>query len=150
MTYASVRALLGIEANTVPEFGFKPRTPLKGNRHDNTEIDMRGGAQVHESIAIGAISIHGKLPREVLMEAWAGHSDRHRRRTEIYLESLRGFTTQLRQTSGEEAYEGWSALTVSHHDLRPFDALSHPHTSARRRENGHAHQRTSWSLVLTF
>jgi hypothetical protein len=40
---AGVRAMLGIEPNAVPEFGYKPHTPLLGNRHDNTEIDMRLG-----------------------------------------------------------------------------------------------------------
>jgi hypothetical protein len=39
----SVQAMLGIEPNTTPEFGFKPRTPLQGNRGDHTEIDMRAG-----------------------------------------------------------------------------------------------------------
>jgi len=33
--------MLGVESNAVPEFGFKPRTPLEGSRRDNTEIDMR-------------------------------------------------------------------------------------------------------------
>ncbi len=33
--------MLGIEANEVPEFGFKPRTPLWGGRRDNTEVDMK-------------------------------------------------------------------------------------------------------------
>jgi hypothetical protein len=40
---ARVRAMLGIEPNAAPEFGFKPRTPLRSNRGDNTEIDMRAG-----------------------------------------------------------------------------------------------------------
>ena len=43
MARAGVRAMLGNELNAVPEFGFKPRTPLKGDRRDNTEIDMRVG-----------------------------------------------------------------------------------------------------------
>ena len=43
MTCARVRAMLGIESNVKPEFGFKPRTPLQDNRRDNTEIDMRVG-----------------------------------------------------------------------------------------------------------
>lgn len=38
---AGICAMLGIDSNAVPEFGFKPRTPLKDNRRDNTEIDMR-------------------------------------------------------------------------------------------------------------
>lgn len=35
--------LLGIDDDSVPEFGFKPRTPLRGGKRDNTEIDMRIG-----------------------------------------------------------------------------------------------------------
>lgn len=47
---AGVRATLGIGAGVVPEFGVKPRTPLKAGkrdngkaRTDNTEVDMRLG-----------------------------------------------------------------------------------------------------------
>jgi hypothetical protein len=43
IAHASVRALLGVESNAIAEFGFKPRTPLSGDRSDNTEIDMRVG-----------------------------------------------------------------------------------------------------------
>ena len=39
----AVRALLGSEAEAVPEFGYKPRTPLANGRWDCTEIDMRLG-----------------------------------------------------------------------------------------------------------
>jgi hypothetical protein len=41
MTCMNVRAMLGIELNAVPEFGFKPRTPLQRDGRDNTEIDMK-------------------------------------------------------------------------------------------------------------
>jgi hypothetical protein len=41
MTSPNVRAMLGVESNAVPEFGFKPRTPLERGGRDNTEIDMR-------------------------------------------------------------------------------------------------------------
>lgn len=41
MTSTSVRAMLGVALNTIPEFGFKPRTPLQRDRRDNTEIDMK-------------------------------------------------------------------------------------------------------------
>ena len=41
MTSASVRAMLGVESNAMPEFGFKPRTPLRNGKRDNTEIDMK-------------------------------------------------------------------------------------------------------------
>lgn len=47
MERAGVRATLGIAAGAVPEFGWKPRTPLKGGKRDgktdNTEVDMRVG-----------------------------------------------------------------------------------------------------------
>jgi hypothetical protein len=38
---ACVRGMLGIESDSVPEFGFKPRTPLQNGRRDNTEVDMK-------------------------------------------------------------------------------------------------------------
>jgi hypothetical protein len=46
---ATVRALLGIESQAVPEFGFKPRTPLHGGKSDATEIDMKVGEQLVEA-----------------------------------------------------------------------------------------------------
>jgi hypothetical protein len=39
----ALRALLGIQSKAVPEFGYKPRTPLCGGKRDNTEIDMKIG-----------------------------------------------------------------------------------------------------------
>jgi hypothetical protein len=44
-----VRALLGIESKAVPEFGFKPRTPLLKAKRDNTEIDMKLGELLVEA-----------------------------------------------------------------------------------------------------
>jgi hypothetical protein len=41
MASTNVCATLGVESNAVPEFGFKPRTPLDRNKRDNTEIDMK-------------------------------------------------------------------------------------------------------------
>ncbi|HVW76289.1 MAG TPA: hypothetical protein VHB45_01660 [Alloacidobacterium sp.] len=41
ITSPRVRAMLGIESCGMPEFGFKPRTPLQNGKHDHTEIDMR-------------------------------------------------------------------------------------------------------------
>lgn len=43
MKCAGVRATLGVATGAVPEFGVKPRTPLKGGKRDATEIDMRVG-----------------------------------------------------------------------------------------------------------
>jgi hypothetical protein len=39
----AIRALLGNASSELPEFGFKPRSPLLNGRNDNTEIDMRLG-----------------------------------------------------------------------------------------------------------
>ncbi len=44
-----MRVLLGIGAGEIPEFGFKPRTPLVGGRVDCTEIDMRMGELLVEA-----------------------------------------------------------------------------------------------------
>jgi hypothetical protein len=49
MSCAGVQALLGVEGSAVLEFGFKPRTPLRHNRHDNTEIDMTVGELMVEA-----------------------------------------------------------------------------------------------------
>jgi len=46
---AGVCALLGIEAGLRPEFGFRPRIPLKNGRADRTEMDMRLGALLVEA-----------------------------------------------------------------------------------------------------
>jgi hypothetical protein len=49
MEISNVHALLGIESDAVPEFGYKPRTPLHGGRRDNTEIDMKLGSLLVEA-----------------------------------------------------------------------------------------------------
>jgi Restriction Endonuclease associating with ARP len=40
---AEVRAMLGVEADAEPEFGWRARVPLKSGRTDRTEVDMRLG-----------------------------------------------------------------------------------------------------------
>jgi hypothetical protein len=68
MSCASVRAMLGIELNIMPEFGFKPRTPLLGNRRDNTEIDM----------ALGHLLVEAKLTESDFQSAKASLIFRYR------------------------------------------------------------------------
>ncbi|MEO6830178.1 MAG: hypothetical protein ABI164_10255 [Acidobacteriaceae bacterium] len=46
---AGVRVMLGIESSATPEFGFRPRTPLLGNKCDRTEIDMTMGELMVEA-----------------------------------------------------------------------------------------------------
>jgi hypothetical protein len=45
----ALRALLGIEAEVHPEFGYKPRIPLANGRFDRTEIDLRLGSLLVEA-----------------------------------------------------------------------------------------------------
>jgi len=49
MECAGVRATLGVAAGAMPEFGVKPRTPLRGGKCDNTEVDMRVGELLVEA-----------------------------------------------------------------------------------------------------
>jgi hypothetical protein len=46
---SAVQMLLGMESEAVPEFGFKPRTPLQNGKRDNTEIDMKIGELLVEA-----------------------------------------------------------------------------------------------------
>jgi hypothetical protein len=46
---AGVRALLGCNGKDVPLFGYKPKTPLRQNKRDNTEIDMKLGGLLMEA-----------------------------------------------------------------------------------------------------
>lgn len=45
----AVRAMPGVEEGAVPEFGFKPRTPLANGGRDSTEIDMKIGGLLVEA-----------------------------------------------------------------------------------------------------
>jgi len=45
----SIRALLAIDCNAEPEFGFKPRVPLQQGKRDNTEVDMKLGELLVEA-----------------------------------------------------------------------------------------------------
>jgi hypothetical protein len=44
-----IHGMLGIPSSEVPEFGFKPRTPLTSGLYDNTEIDMKLGSLLIEA-----------------------------------------------------------------------------------------------------
>lgn len=64
----AVRTLLGIESEAVPEFGFKPRTPLQGDKRDSTEIDMK----------IGELLVEAKLTESDFQSASPGLISRYR------------------------------------------------------------------------
>src|ERR1700723_225998 len=63
-----VRAMLGVAANPVPEFGFRPRTPLHHGRSDNTEVDMK----------LGELLIEAKLTEPDFQRANAALISRYR------------------------------------------------------------------------
>ncbi len=44
-----MRAILNIESDTLPEFGFKPRVPLNRGMKDTTEVDMKIGELLVEA-----------------------------------------------------------------------------------------------------
>lgn len=68
LNQSTSRALLGIACDAVPEFGFKPRTPLHGGKRDNTEIDMK----------IGELLVEAKLTESDFQSAEPGLISRYR------------------------------------------------------------------------
>lgn len=63
-----IRAMLGVEAEDTPQFGFKPRTPLSEGKRDSTEIDMR----------IGDLLVEAKLTESGFQTAKASLVQRYR------------------------------------------------------------------------
>ena len=45
----TLQSALGVDADAVPEFGWKARVPLKNGRSDRTEVDMRLGSLLVEA-----------------------------------------------------------------------------------------------------
>lgn len=45
----TVRNMLGVDADSLPEFGWKARVPLRNGRFDRTEVDMRWGSLLVEA-----------------------------------------------------------------------------------------------------
>jgi hypothetical protein len=81
MECAGVRATLGIAAGAVPEFGVKPRTPLKGGKRDNTEgktdnteVDMR----------VGDLLVEAKLTESDFQSARLALVERYRDLEEVF------------------------------------------------------------------
>ena len=79
------RALLGIEADVHPEFGYKPRIQLANGRFDRTEIDLR----------LGSLLVEAKLTesspgptRRALLDRYPGFTEAFESRLE---ESIPGY-----------------------------------------------------------
>jgi hypothetical protein len=68
MEQSAARGMLGIESKAVPEFGFKPRTPLQNGNGDATEIDMK----------IGDLLVEAKLTESDFQSAGPGLISRYR------------------------------------------------------------------------
>jgi len=74
MECAGVRATLGTAAGAVAEFGVKPRTPLKGGKRDNTEVDMR----------VGELLVEAKLTESDFQSARLALVERYRDLGEVF------------------------------------------------------------------
>ncbi|MES2221556.1 MAG: hypothetical protein V4587_11385 [Acidobacteriota bacterium] len=74
LDYVPVQALLGIESVAVPQFGFKPRTPLHTGKRDTTEIDMR----------IGELLVEAKLTESDFQSANRGLIARYHDLDEVF------------------------------------------------------------------
>lgn len=74
MECAGVRATLGIAAGAAPEFGVKPRTPLRNGKRDATEVDMR----------IGDLLVEAKLTESDFQSAQMGLVERYRDFDEVF------------------------------------------------------------------
>ena len=81
MGCAAVQAMLGIAAGVVPEFGVRPRTPLKGGKRDNaesktdnTEVDMR----------VGDLLVEAKLTESDFQSARMALVERYRDLSEVF------------------------------------------------------------------
>jgi hypothetical protein len=62
------QAILGVDSHAVPEFGFKPRTPIHNDKRDNTEIDMK----------IDCLLVEAKLTESDFQSARCGLISRYR------------------------------------------------------------------------
>jgi len=74
MECAGVRATLGVVADAVAEFGVKPRTPLRGGKCDNTEVDMR----------VGELLVEAKLTESDFQSAKMSLIERYRDVDEVF------------------------------------------------------------------
>jgi hypothetical protein len=68
MASALVRGMLGVQSVVEPEFGFKPQTPLRNGKGDNTEIDMK----------LGDLLVEAKLTESDFQSARFGLLSRYR------------------------------------------------------------------------
>ncbi len=74
MDNVAARAMLGVGAGAVPEFGWKPRTPLQGGKRDNTEVDMR----------VGDLLVEAKLTESDFQTAKSSLVERYRDLRDVF------------------------------------------------------------------
>lgn len=74
VTKPSLTVLLGVDANSEPEFGFRPRVPLCGGKVDRTEIDMK----------LGDLLLEAKLTESDFQSASIKLVERYRDFTEVF------------------------------------------------------------------
>lgn len=101
----TVRALLGIDSNAVPEFGFKPRTPLHGGKRDSTEVDMK----------IGDSLVEAKLTESDFQSASPGLISRYRDLETVF--DLSELPTRNGKQSGYQLIRGVLAAYATGHSF---------------------------------
>jgi hypothetical protein len=74
MERTAVCAVLGVEVNAVPEFGFRPATPMSDKLCDRTEVDMK----------IGDLLVEAKLTESDFQTASASLLARYRDIEEVF------------------------------------------------------------------
>jgi hypothetical protein len=70
----ALSSMLGVAPGLVPEFGFRPRIPLRNGKTDRTEIDMK----------IGDLMVEAKLTETNFQTAPAGMIERYRDVEEVF------------------------------------------------------------------
>jgi hypothetical protein len=74
VTNPALTALLGVDSNSAPEFGFRPRVPLDNGKVDRTEIDMR----------LGNLLVEAKLTESDFQTASIKLVERYRNFAEVF------------------------------------------------------------------
>jgi hypothetical protein len=74
VTNNTLRAMLGVGSGLMPEFGFRPRIPLRDGKIDRTEIDMK----------LGDLLVEAKLTEGDFQAASIGLVERYRDFAEVF------------------------------------------------------------------
>ncbi|MDE3200506.1 MAG: hypothetical protein KGN79_06240 [Acidobacteriota bacterium] len=130
MASALVQAMLGVEVDALPEFGWKAKVPLSNGRFDRTEVDMRWGgllveAKLTESdFQTRAVSVVEEYRdfAEVFDEDLLAKVKIRTARRRSAVEFAEDFTQEWEETGDEEAARAFQRSLVSNaREAEPFE-----------------------------